>query len=338
MTDRPGTRGRISGRLLYRLLVAATVFGILLQGSTLVLKPAANDFRVWTNFRDAEPARAAFFAEHPQLDLARAAPFLTRIAWHAPHETPFLRVYARHAAFDAVVLVLLLVFRRRTVRALERFATWLREPRERRARRLVLAFSGVIVSCYLSLTSLGFFFPGIGGWTYSDWRGRLRAELDSAGDPDPAGGRVPSAEERAFLERAVAFENARFLPRAGYLSGPGMFLHYSDGSVLPASYELTEMVFPRYYFGGKNERVNDPDTFGRVLRSSLSNWRRYGGRFLLPASLAYPNHAVYAPIDYSEYPDPATLERVTFWHLTLSVDAERRAELVTALQHLSVDV
>jgi len=36
--------------------------------------------------------------------------------------------------------------------------------------------------------------------------------------------------------------------------------------------------------------------------------------------------------------DPATLERVTFWNLTLRVDAERRAELATALQHLSVDV
>lgn len=333
-----GPSPRIGARALHRALVASTVLGIVLPCATMLLKPAAEDFALWSAWRDAEPSRAAFFREHPALDLQRSLPFLADLAWHSTRETVFLEVYRAHAVLNALVLVGILAFRRRLLACLEPCAAWLSEREHRRARLTALAFVAGAILCYQAQTSLGFYFPGIGGWTYEGWRPTLRAELATEARPDPAGGRAPTAEERAFLELAVDRDAARWLPGEGFLSGRAMFLHYAAGEVLPGSYELTGMVFPRYFFGGHYERVSDPRVFGEVLRRTLGTWRERGGRFLLPARFAYPNHAVYHPIDYAGYPDPAGLERVSFWTLTVRVDGERRVELATAREELSVDV
>jgi hypothetical protein len=326
-------RAPFTARGLYRLLVLLALAGVVLPIVTAALKVSAEDFHVWRRWREADPARAAFFAEHTVLDVEHSLPFLADLAWQRPHELPFLRVYATHGAFNGVLLIALFVFRRRLLGWFEVGASWFNAPTERRARLTTFAFATAIVACYLTESSLGFYFPGIGGWTYRDWSATLRPALE----PDPAEERVPTDAERVFLESAIIAEHARYLPGPGFLSGRAFFLHYAGGEVLPGSYELTDMVFPHYYFGGKHVRVDDPATFGAVLRNSLA-YRRRGGRFLLPLGLSYPNHAVYAPIDYSQYPDPATLERVTFWKLSLRIDADLSPHLVSALEHYSVDV
>lgn len=315
------------GRGLYRLLLGLSAFGVVLPLVTLVLKASAADFELWTSWRDKNPALGELVADWPVLDLERY-PWLAEVSWHQPHQTAYLSVYLTHGALNAGVLVLLLLFRRRVKGWLAPAAAWFAGREHRYPRRVVFAFSVGVLFCYQAQTSLGFYFPGIGGWTYRDWGGSLRPELD----PDLAEGRVPTAEERAFLEQAVIFENAKYVPGAGYLTGRAFFLHYADGSVLPGSYELTDMVFPHYYFGGKHVRVEDPATFAKVVRNALE-YRRRGGRFLVPLAWSYPNHAVYQPIDYSDYPDPDTLERVSFWHLTVRVDEDGEAELVSALNH-----
>lgn len=327
-------RFRPSSRTLFRLLVGSSVLGVVLPLVTFLLKPAAEDFHLWRNWRDAEPERAAFFRDNPVLDLEQTLPFLADLSWHSPRETQFLGVYGPHVVLNALVLVGLVLFRRRLLACLQPCSTWLSAPTDRRPRLLAFAFTAGVIFCYQTQSSLGFYFPGIGGWTYRDWRATLRPELE----PDPAGGEAPSTEERAFLEQALAPENARYLPGPGYLTGKAMFLHYAGGEALPASYELIGMVFPHYYFGGKHQRVTDPETFGAMLRHSLASWRRTGGRFLLPNSIAYPNHSVYSPIDYSGYPDPETLEEVSFWRLSLRIDDELQVELVTAVEDLRVGV
>jgi hypothetical protein len=124
-------------------------------------------------------------------------------------------------------------------------------------------------------------------------------------------------------------------PTSGYITGPAMFLHYSSGEVLPANYELTELVFPQYAFGQLYEEIENPHLFFDVVKAELDD-RSKNRRFLLPLSIAYPNHTPYMPIDYSDYPPAEKLEKISFWTLTVFINEVRDVKIVDVTQELVV--
>jgi hypothetical protein len=143
-------------------------------------------------------------------------------------------------------------------------------------------------------------------------------------------------ERAPFLETALVPEHATYLTQKGYLTGKAMFLHYRNGEVLPANYELTELVFPEYVFRERFQAISRPDVFFQIIKASLAN-RNANRRFLLPLSVAYPNHSVYMKIDYEKYPPAEYLERISFWELTVFVDDQRQVDIVRASKGFEID-
>jgi len=94
-------------------------------------------------------------------------------------------------------------------------------------------------------------------------------------------------------------------------------------------------VFPQFVFGRLYEEVSAPSVFWRLVKSSLA-YRKENRRFLLPLSISYPNHAPYMRIDYRAYPPATTLEKVSFWKLTIYVDESRDIRVVRAREVYSV--
>ncbi len=308
---------------LHALLLAATVLGIVLPLLPWLAAQAEADFPTWRNLRRDHPALERFVSEHPALDVARLAPLVRALPWEPPRHRASLPYYRSYAAANALILLALLAARRPLRRALAAACEWLHRPSQRRARRVVGAWCAGIVLCFLTKTPLGFWIPaGIGGWSYAG----LRPQLAPA---PPPGLRAPPPELQAALERALVPENARHLPAPGYLAGPALLLHFAQGEVLPASFELTDLAKPAYVFGDEGGPVRRPQTFAAVVKNAL-RWRRSGGRFLLPGRLGYPNHRADPWIDYRSYPPPEELRRISFWRITVRIDEARRASVVGA--------
>jgi hypothetical protein len=138
-----------------------------------------------------------------------------------------------------------------------------------------------------------------------------------------------------FLYEAIVSDHARFLPEPGFIRGGAIFLHFRNGEVLPGNYELTEMVFPEYVFGREMDKISMRQSFFRIVKASLAN-RRTGRRFLLPESIAYPNHISYMKIDYRKYPPSQGLEKLSFWDLAISIDKDKQVKLVHANKLLEI--
>lgn len=319
--------GRIGSRGLFRFLLAVTVAGIALPLVSVVLKLAAADFHLWHRALERVPAAGSLVSAHPLLDISRTMPWLAAVSWHQPTDGDNVVYYVRYVVFNALVLAGLLLWRRRIGRGLERIVAWYHQPGHRHARRVILGTAIVMVFTYQTKAHLGFWFSGIAGWTYANWEPRL-----SAAPPTAAGGPVPP-----FATSAVLPHNARFLPGAGYLDGPAMFLHFDTGEVLPANYELVDLVFPEYVFGRLYREMRAPDVFADIVKASLGT-RRRNRRFLVPLPFAYPNHAPYMPVEYGRYPPASALNRISFWELTLHIASSRRVEVVSSVQLVQVDV
>ncbi|MCZ6674812.1 MAG: hypothetical protein O7C75_17925 [Verrucomicrobia bacterium] len=230
--------------------------------------------------------------------------------------------YVGLAIANTVILLAILGFRRHLHVLCSRWISWLHLPNHRGPRRLIFAASIWLILSFQLRLLCGFYFPGIHGWHYNNLMSSITQEL-------PDGIVLGESVDEPFLAGGILPENARYLPKTGYLTSGVMFLHFRGGEVLPGNYELTEIVFPQYIFGQLYEEIIEPELFFDVVRRSIDR-RRQNRKFLLPLSIAYPNHMPYNPLPHDQFPPGAELEAVSLWDLTIHVNAERQVEVVAA--------
>jgi hypothetical protein len=325
----------LSANRLYLLLVLCALVGILLPLLPRFMHEAELGHPSWHAFLEGRPGLARVLEEHPTLDVSRLFPLIEKLPWEAPKELASLRYYRNFVYWTGGYLVLILLFGRRIRGGLEASLSWVRtEDEHRRARRTVFACVCLLVYCFLTRTPVGFWIPqGIGGWTYEGLRSRLKEELT----PEMQSAPRPTARQLEALEGCIRPSRAMHLPRAGYLTGIGMLLHYSGGELLPGTYGLLELPKAQYVFGTRYGEIQRSEVFGAIVRDTLS-YRRRGMRFLLPLSIGYPNHTAYKLPDYSGHPEPETLERISFWDIALRIGEEGTAEVETAALRYGFDV
>jgi hypothetical protein len=326
----------LTPRRLRAVLLGAVLAGALLPPLTVLLKLSAHDFELWSSLKVSNRLVARAIQAWPALDVSRSLPWLADVAWQSTNDRHLHEIYVRIGAWNAAFLAGLLLFRRRLLGLCERLCGWLHAPGETRARRIVFATGLLLFCAWVTRTPLGFWFPGIGGWTYEHLEPSRRDTPFPEALSGPEEEHAPTAEERAWLEPTLLPQNARWLPGPGYVGGTAMTLHYADGSVHPGSYELTGLVFPHYVFGTLYGRVDRPELFLRLVRHTLA-YRRRGTRFLLPLAVGYPNHCAYEPLDYTGTPPPETLRRIVLWTYTLKVGADRSVEIVSVRRKAEVD-
>lgn len=332
MSDKTATpKVRWNGRRFVLLLLFATILGILCPVATTVSKLSADHFRQWKKLQASSSTVRKILRRFPVLDLAEFG-ILEKLAWTNGEDDGEVRVYLCDAAFHVAALVVVVLFRRRLTKVGDKIADWCVQPTYRGPRRIIFWCGVFIVFSYPTKAFSGIFFPGIGGWTYEDALSELSTDLPAV-RPDK---KTFTAAEAPFLQKAIVAENGRFIEKSGFLTRRAVFLHYRDGSVLPFNYELLEFVFPNFIFGRDMRAVEHPDIFFAVLKSGLRE-RARGRRFLLPNSVAYPNHSVYMPIDYEGYPPVETLEKVTMWTVTIAVGEKRPGSVVRGILEIELD-
>ena len=225
------------------------------------------------------------------------------------------------AGYALASIFTLILFRKRILCLLLRIEKWAILPNKKYARQATILLFLVLTGTYQSKAFLGFWFPGISGWTEVDLLTQTRRH-----PPTDLILEKPSH----FVSQAIISEHARYLSVNGYLEGPAVFLHFSDASVRPANDELLGFVFPGYALNSST--YNDlqlNQACLRIIRHSLSE-RRSAKRFLLPETIAYPAHTPYMSISYCNYPDHEELIGVSWWRITVKIIGEKPPEVIGA--------
>ncbi len=313
---------------LYRLLISFFILGVLFPALALCSKLAANNFSNFYYVVNQIPGMTSLLHHFPILDIGRNFPVLSEWSWHAQWNQ---RSFPQYILINGTFLGIVITKKREMLKYIQYFLAWLRDSTYQRPRRYIALISFVLVATFLLKINLGFWFPGIAGWTYADWKSRLH--------PMPPRGVEQSdkshVEGRTFLHAAVLPHNARYLSQSGYVKGKAIFLHFQDGQILPGNFELLEMVYPEYVFGRSMNQDYLHGQFFRILQESLAN-RRAGKIFLLPISLSYPNHNTYMSLDYQLYPDPSQLQKISFWDLVIHISEDKNISIVSATQSLEI--
>lgn len=229
----------------------------------------------------------------------------------------------RILVFNGLLFVGLLVFQKHVRHWLKMLADWLNRPDFRRERQIVFAFGCMVVFVFLFKLHLGFWHRSAQGWTYENRRESMVITYSPA-DITVRPNLPP------FLQTGLIQENTAYLPNTGLLQGFLLFLHFDNGQILPANFELlnmsgADMIF-RWPVGPRPQHVAP---FARIIQHSLAR-RRQGVRFALPTAIAYPNHVSYFFIDYADYPPANTLRAITFWAVKVRITPEKQAEILDA--------
>jgi hypothetical protein len=205
---------------------------------------------------------------------------------------------------------------------------WLHSDRYSREKRITVGIIATVVTVFHTNLFLGFWFSGIAGWHYSE----VKSTIQSTNRPHL------EVTHESFLYDAVRLDNAQYLSNQhhipGLLSGSAMFLHFNDGSIRAANYELVEVIFPWYLFGELYQETNNSAMFIDFVRHGLED-RRANRNFLAPLSISYPNHTPYMPINYENYPPPDNLQQISFWRIIIYIDQNKHAYITNAhLTHI----
>lgn len=258
--------------------------------------------------------------------LERYGPALTDLlAYLQTHPALWNEFDTRYVIVNAAAVIALFLFHQRIKLWLIPLLAWRANADHRYARNVIFLAVVATIAGYQSRAHLGFWYFGIPGWTYHN---KTIPDISTRPFVEPNEQPIPS-----FFAQGVLKNNAAYLWKSGYLRGWATFLHYRDGTVHIANDDLLGIVFPEYAVG--NSGARRPEIFAKIVRHSLET-RRAGRRFLLPLSIAYPNHAPYMPLDYTDTPPSSTLEKLTRWRITIHVDDQRRVTVVGARKHFEI--
>jgi len=299
----------MSIKRLYRLLVGALVIGTILPAITIILKLSADDFNGWNEVSKNNELVIHLIDRFDFLNLSNYK-FLAEISWHEAGSRNILKYYIRYSIFNVSLLTLVLIFKRFIKNWIGLYISWLTAISKPAVYRIVVFATIFPVVIFLTKMHLGYFFFGISGWDYRAYSSQMVPNVIVTK-------KIPN--ELVFLNQAILYENAKYQINEGQITGSAMFLHYENGQVLPANYELLQLVFPRYVFGADYSEVKNIDLFADIVTNSLK-LRGKNRNFLLPLSISYPNHAPYMKIDYTNHPKAEFLQLITLWELTLSIN------------------
>ena len=294
----------------------------------VISKLAANDFKYYYFFIHFFPPLEKLITVYPFLDVGRNFSFLSDWSWHARWNQ---QSFPQYAVFNFIIFCIVIFDKKRIQDFLQKVVDWVNTNENTFPRRVIFTTVILVVSTFLLKLPMGFWFPGIGGWTYANWESKLLTERPELLD----GGEKVEPDSFPFLRQAYISDHAQYLSESGFIKGKAIFLHFRGGKVLPGNYELTEMVFPEYVFGREMERIHMRQRFLQIVKASLE-YRRLGRRFLLPESIAYPNHISYMNIDYRQYPPAQHLEKISFWDMVIFIDEENQVKPVQANKLLEI--
>jgi hypothetical protein len=309
-------------RRIWYILIGVTLFSVIWPWVTVVLKLAADDFTAWNRVLGMYPLFNKFVADYPFIDI-RQYSLLSDISWHQPYGIRSIITYIQHSTANAVFLGIYIVARRFLISIFNNALIWLHSDGYSREKRITAGTIITIVLVFHTKLFLGFWFAGIAGWHYSE----VKSAIQPANRPH-----LEIARE-SFLYDAVRLDNAQYFTDyhqiPGFLPGSAMFLHFSDGSIRVANYELVEVVFPWYLFGELYQETNNSAMFINFVRHGLDD-RRANRNFLAPLNIAYPNHTPYIPINYQTYPSSTHLQQISFWRIVLYIDQNKHAYITNA--------
>lgn len=319
--------------LLYLLLIAGAVVGIYASVATIILKSARHQFHIDQIVGYYNWAFEVWLLER-MVQVGKDFPELADYSWHnATTPQNCGMYYLRYFEFNCLFIVALLAFRRRVLRCLDDFVEWALQPDCKTARLSVLVSVIFVLVAFESKFLLGFWYPGIHGWTYHYYPSGVRQSLS------PQEMRVANSFNIAqypFLVEAVNKKNLKYVKRAGFITGKGMFLHFKNGEILPGNMELTDIPFPQFIFHERGNQIDEADVLMKAVMLGLDN-RRQNRRFLLPLQMSYSNHNPYTRISYLRYPSAAELQKISMWRIVLYVNGQGSAKIAYGWNYASIE-
>lgn len=228
--------------------------------------------------------------------------------------------YLPHIIMNLIFFSILYFKKKTIISYLEKLIEWVNQDDFRYARRIVFGFLILMMVSYHMRLHLGIWLSGVAGWEYS----KLSTLVSDT--PFMPMESNANSEELQALHLNIIDEHLQYLDSEGYLFSQAMLLHY-EGSILPANYAITEIVFAQYVVGNLYVEFRDEELFLDIVHLTMPH-RQQNRRFILPLNIAYPNHAPYMNIDYSTYPPIEELDRVTLWRYMTYLSGEGTYEIV----------
>ena len=228
--------------------------------------------------------------------------------------------YLPHIFMNLIVFAVLYLKKKTVISHLEKLIEWVNQADFQYARRMTFGFLILMMVTYHVRLHIGVWLGGISGWEYRTLPSMV---LETPFMPTEINA---SNEELQALRDNIIDENLQYLDAQGYLYSQAMLFHYED-HILPANYAITEFVFAGYVVGDLYDEFRDDKLFLDIVQFTMP-YRQQNRRFLLPLNLAYPNHAPYMNIDYTNYPPIEDLERITLWRYMTYLNGDDTYEIV----------
>lgn len=316
----------LHSKRIYLFLKLTIWTGIILPLLTCFLKLCADNFLVWKRVKSKIPQVENLTDNYPILDIERYE-FLSAISWHHPYGLHVFEYYIRYASFAFLLLLILRFYKKRIKKYLSKIDFWLSEQNYSGTRKFIVITCCALFFSYVVKIPIGFYWPGVSGWTYQSKTSGLIEKLPPEVNQLEV---VPDFIVNSINIDAFIPDNFR-----GFLKGKSMFLHFSDGQTLPFNYGLTGYVFPRYQFGKELKEYQNQDVLFATVKHGLEKSQK-NTPYLLPESISYPRHSVYMHIDYSKYPPPDELQSISFWDVWIRISNNKKIHPVSATQQLTL--
>jgi hypothetical protein len=176
----------------------------------------------------------------------------------------------------------------------------------------IVGFCLLLLTSYAWQLNIGIAHRGVPGWVYADLPDFVQSK-------EPSDLSLPSNVKLSVFEEALQPWVMPYVHRSGFASSEVLFLHFKDGTMRPANYQLAMVSWPKSTFKLENGNMTHGQAFLAIVKHYFAN-RRAGISFLLPAAIAYPNHINYQRIDYRSYPSADEIIGASLWTLTVRVD------------------
>ena len=184
--------------------------------------------------------------------------------------------YIRWMVYNIISLVLLIVFKSKVLKKIDIAKKYYN-------KKPIIFYS--IIFCivtYQSKLFLGFWFPGISGWDYSQHKSSLKEYSSS---------RIMLNEKKQnTLLKGINEDYFLEFYDEGCLPGE-VLLGYSSDSVFAINHGIAGIVFPYRFTEDKN------DFWLKIVNHRLQKLNALKVNYPSIYKLKYPEHAVYEPID-----------------------------------------
>ena len=140
-----------------------------------------------------------------------------------------------------LVAFVFVIFFRKIYLACARIAAWVLEDSKGKARWTVIGFCLLIVTSYSWQLNIGIAHRGVPGWAYVG----IPEFIQNDPPPNLA---MPPEIARSVFDSALQHWVMPYIHKSGFASSEVLFLHFTDGSMRPANYQLAMVSWPKSTF------------------------------------------------------------------------------------------